>query len=171
MVKTLVALVAMIAFAVPAFAQDDVPPVELGFGYGNIDFGSEHHSGFATHQVFNLSSWFGIENYFGYYGLGEDPNFGKMELLTNVFGGKFSLRRSGHIIPYGSVGLGGSWIRLPQLGSGTNNAMAFKIGGGLDIAFHDSMAWKVDVSRMSHHFNGWESGMNISTGIVFRLNP
>jgi hypothetical protein len=183
MVKYVWVLILVMAFAAPAFAQDDYPLMELGFGYGNIalkdlsTFLSEadgRHSGFATHQAFNLNSVFAIENYFGYYGFGDNVfagvgSVGKTELLTNLFGGKFNFRTGGPVF-YGSAGIGGGWLRFPDIGAGTNNAFGVKFGGGVDVPIGESFAWKVDVSRMSFHFfEQWNSGMNISTGIVLKI--
>jgi Outer membrane protein beta-barrel domain len=174
MVKYVSVLLLLMAFAAPAFAQD-IPQVELAFGYGNInvkDLVDGRHSGFATHQTINLNSVFGIENYFGYYGMGTNPSVGKIEMLTNVFGARFAYRAAGPVL-YGGAGIGGAWLRFPNIGAGSNSAMAFKVGGGVDIPIGDSFAWKVDVSRMSFHFSdavsSWKSGVNISTGIVLKI--
>jgi Outer membrane protein beta-barrel domain len=175
MVKYVSVLLLLMAFAAPAFAQD-VPQLEIALGYGNLNLDNlaigptpGRHSGFATHQAINLNSLFAIENYFGYYGLGTVAGLGKTEMLTNVFGGRFAYRAKGPVI-YGSAGIGGGWMRFPDIGAGSQNAMAFKYGGGVDIPLGDSIAWKVDVSRMSFHFFGdWNSGVNISTGIVLKI--
>jgi opacity protein-like surface antigen len=181
MVKTFAVLVLAIAFASPAFAQDDeYAPLELAFGYGNLglpndfeslDLGIETggHSGFATHQIFNVNSWLGIENYLGYYGLGESF-LGKTELITTMFGGKFSLRRFYRAVPYVSAGIGGGWLRFPDFGGGSDSAFSTRYGGGVDITINDAIAWKVDVSRMSFNFQGYRSGLNISTGIVLKIS-
>src|SRR5262245_56172175 len=123
MVKYVSVLLLLMAFAAPAFAQD-IPQVEIALGYGNInvkDLVDGRHSGFASHQAINLSNMFAIENYFGYYGLGSDLGLGKTELLTNVFGGKFSYRTAGPVL-YGSAGIGGGWLRFPDIGAGSNSA-------------------------------------------------
>ena len=46
---------------------------------------------------------------------------------------------------------------------------------GADIPINDSMAWKVEVSRMGFHIqttasSGWTSGTNISVRIVFTIS-
>ena len=171
MVKYVCVLFVLIAFAAPAFAQD-YPQMEIALGYGNInvkDVAEGRHSGFVSHQAFNITSVLAIENYFGYYGMGSDPNFGKMRLLTDIFGAKFNYRTAGPVI-YGVAGLGGGFLQFPDLGAGTNNSLAFRVGGGVDIPWGDSLAFKVDVSRTSFHFDGWKSGMNISTGIVLKIS-
>jgi hypothetical protein len=48
--------------------------------------------------------------------------------------------------------------------------MATRWGGGTDIPFSDAMAIRVEVSRMSFHFNhDWEGSVNYSVGIVLNL--
>ena len=177
MVKYVCACLLMLAFAAPAFSQD-YAQVELSLGYGNIGLNdssgiipSGRHSGFTTHQAFNLNSILGIENFVGYYGFGTPPlGLGKEQLLTDIFGAKFNYRKKGPVL-YGVAGFGGGWLRFPQSGGSTGGAMAFRLGGGADIPIHDSLAIKVDVSRMGFHFfEGWKAGMNISTGLVFKIS-
>jgi hypothetical protein len=162
------------AFAVPAFAQDDYPQMEISLGYGNIalkDLQPDRHSGFATHQAFNLSSKFAIENYVGYYGFGTVPGVGKAQLLTDTFGGKINYRTAGPVI-YGSAGLGAGWLRFPDVGAQTDGAFAVRFGGGIDVPVNDYFSIKFDVSRQSFKFSdpiGWTSGVNFSTGIVIKI--
>ena len=176
MVKYFAALLIVMALAAPAFAQD-IPQIELGFGYGNLGIKGfpDRHSGFATHQTINLNSWLGIDNYLGYYGFGKDPSYGKTQLLTTVFGGKFTYRAE-RVHPYAVAGIGGGFLSFPDVGGSSQNSLAFRLGGGVDIPFKDNFAWKVDVSRMSFHFgsfisgvNGYNSGINLSTGIVIKI--
>lgn len=178
MVKLVCALFVLVALAAPAFAQD-YPQMEIMLGYGNINVkgvAEGRHSGFVSQQAFNITSVLAIENYFGYYGLGTDLNYGKRRLLTDIFGAKFNYRNAGPVVVYGVAGLGGGFLQFPDLGAGTNNSLAFRIGGGVDIPWGDSLAVKVDVSRTSFHFgeplypSGWKSGMNISTGIVLKIS-
>ena len=170
MVKYVCALLLVVAFAAPAFAED-VPQLEIAMGYGNVNVPgivAGRHSGFTTHQTINLNSWLGIENYLGYYGLGTIAGYGKAQMITDAFGGRFSYRAS-KITPYAVAGIGGSWLRFPQLGAGSSKSMTFRLGGGVDIPFKENFAWKVDVSRMTFHFDGYKSGMNFSTGIVIKI--
>jgi len=127
------------------------------------------HSGFASHQAFNITSKFAIENYVGYYGLGTLPTLGKSQLLTNTFGGKLNYRTAGPVL-YVSGGLGAGWLRFPDLGVGSDSAFAVRIGGGVDIPINDYFSAKIDVSRHSYHFSDWNSGVNISTGLVIKIS-
>ena len=172
MVKYVCVLLFVLALAAPAFAQDDYPQMEIALGYGNIqikDVASGHHSGFATHQAFNLSSKFAIENYVGYYGFGTIQGLGKARLITDSFGGRINYRTAGPVI-YGSAGLGAGWLQFPDLGASSNSAFAFRFGGGVDVPVNDYFGVKFDVSRHSFHFNGWNSGVNFSTGIVIKIS-
>jgi len=170
MVKYLLGLLLVIVFASPAFAQD-IPQIELGFGYGNFAMKNLHpdrHSGLATHQTINLNSIFAIENYLGYYGFGTDPQFGKTELITELFGGRVNYRTEGPVL-YGTAGIGGGFLRFTDFGAGINS-FGVKYGGGIDIPFKESFAIKVEASRMSFHFlEQWNSGWNLSTGIVIKI--
>ena len=177
MVKYVCALIIVMALAAPAFAQD-YAQIEIALGYGNInvkDATTGRHSGFVSHQAFNMNSVLGIENFVGYYGFGNYPGLGKMQLLTDIFGAKFNYRTAKPAL-YGVAGLGGGWLRFPDYGAGTNSSLAFRIGGGMDWPIGDTLAWKVDVSRMSFHFgeplfpSGWKSGVNISTGLVLKIS-
>lgn len=177
MVKYVGVLIVLMAFAAPAFAQDDYAQMEISLGYGNINLKNSgvdgRHSGFASHQAFNITSKFAIENYVGYYGLGTTtiPNFGttKVQLLTNTFGGKLNYRTAGPVL-YVSGGLGAGWLRFPDLGVGSDSAFAVRIGGGVDIPINDYFSAKIDVSRHSYHFSDWNSGVNISTGLVIKIS-
>jgi opacity protein-like surface antigen len=165
--STVLVAFAVVVFAAPAFAQD-APQFEIFMGYGNINIGdSGRKSGFVSNQTLNLNHWFAIDNMFGAYSLGSDPTVGKVTLLSNIFGAKLT-HRAEKIEPYAAVGIGAGWLTT-QSGQG-NNGIAFRVGGGVDIPFKESFAWKVEVTRVSYRFSGsWNSGTNLSTGIVIRV--
>jgi Outer membrane protein beta-barrel domain len=176
MVRYLFVLLVVMAFAAPAFAQD-VPQLELGFGYGNFEMKElfpNRANGFTTRQTINLNSIFSIENYLGFYWFGKQPTFGntKTELISEHIGGRVNYRNLGPVI-YGSASIGGGFLRFPQLGVG-ESSFGFKYGGGVDIPFKEFFAWNIDVSRMSYGFfgdalDGRVGGLNISTGIVIKM--
>jgi hypothetical protein len=168
-ISTLLVVFAVMAFASPAAFAQDIQGFEIMMGYGNINIeDSGRHSGFVSHQTINLNSWFALDNGFGAYSLGTDPSVGKIQLISNIFGAKFTYRAE-KVHPYVSAGFGGGFLRFPDSGSGSNNAIAARFGGGLDFPFKDNFAWKIDVSRASYHFNGWNSGTSVSTGIVIKV--
>lgn len=180
MVKYVCALLLVMAFCAPAFAQD-YAQFEISMGYSNLGIKNlepitGRHSGFGTYQTFNLTSLFAIENYVGYYGLGDQVGT-KTQLITTTFGGRFNYRSAGPVL-YGNAGLGGGFLLLPNAGVGSNNGFAFRLGGGVDIPWGDSLAVKVDVTRQSFRLpnivtgiTDWRSGVNIMGGIVLKISP
>ena len=182
MVRVLVAVLFAVLAALPAMAQDDYPRIEMSLGYANIGFPccstfgeNARHSGFASTQGFNLTRMFGIENYFGYYSVGGKNIFGRnVSLIANMVGGKVAARLE-RAVPYFSAGIGAGYltdeVTFGQTSFGT------RFGPGVDLKLNDSMAWKVDFTRMSFHLGEltptsgtWWSGWNLSTGIVFVLS-
>jgi hypothetical protein len=178
MVRVIVAAVVMLFLALPALAQDDFPRFEMSLGYGNIGFpccknfdgALERHSGFASTQSLNLTRIVGLENYFGYYSLGN-----RVSLIANMFGGKFAARSvSERATPYFVAGIGVGYMTDEQTFG--QSSFATRFGPGVDVKFNESMALKFDFTRMSFHLGQitadggtWHSGWNFSTGVVFIL--
>jgi hypothetical protein len=175
MVRTLVAACFVLFLAIPALAQEDYPKIQTSMGYANLglfNFGSgqtSRHSGFANQTGFNLTKTWGLENYMGIYSLG-----GGVTLISDLFGGKATYRAS-KFAPYALAGIGiGYFTQSTSQGYGATSKFATRFGGGVDIPISDTMAWKVEISRMGFKIpttasSGWTSGTNIATGIVFTL--
>src|SRR5262249_257114 len=115
---------------------------------------------------------FGIENYFGYYGLGGKNALGaNASLIVNMVGGKIAVRTE-RAVPYFTAGIGEGYIT----GDFGQSSFAMRGGPAVDMKMNDSMAWKIDCSRMSFNQNftfsgsSWSSGWNVATGIVFVLS-
>jgi opacity protein-like surface antigen len=153
-------------------AQDDFPRVEMGFGYANLGIPAtsatdiKRNSGFAMHTNFSFTPTIGIDNYTGYYSLGDGAN-----LFTNIFAGKLTYRTE-KVAPYIVAGLGGAQLSIQQGGyyySG-GSSFAYRLGGGVDYRFSDVMAFRVDISKLQLRSGGfWLGNMNIATGIVFTV--
>ena len=93
MLRILLGTLCLVVFTIPAMAQDDFPRVQMGMGYANLglpggDGTTSHHSGFAMQTGLNLVRWFGIENYTGFYGLGNGTT-----LISNIVSGKLIGRK------------------------------------------------------------------------------
>jgi len=161
------AIVLVLAFAIPAFAQDDYPKFQIAPGYGNIGFGDlapGRHSGFALDTDYNLNSKFGIELFTGYYNVQSGVTY-----YTNTFGGTATLRKIPKLTPYATAGFGFGSLNFQSLGS--TRSMATRLGVGVDVPFKDLLAFRVEAGRMSSHFNKtWTSGMNFSVGVVLTLS-
>ena len=176
MVKSIVVVCFVLLLALPALAQsDDYPKIQTSLGYANLGFpdlntGSNgHHSGFSNSTGLNLTRTLGLENYMGIYSLGQG-----VTLIADFFGGKATFRAS-KVAPYALAGLGvGYFTQSTSLGYSATSSFATRFGAGVDVPINDSMAWKVEVSRMNFHIQltpdkSWNSGTNIATGIVFTL--
>jgi opacity protein-like surface antigen len=171
MVRVFVAAVFVLLLALPVFSQDDFPRIEMSLGYANVGIPCctkstgeiERHSGFASTQSLNLTRVFGLENYFGYYSLGNS-----VSLIANMAGGKLSARTA-RATPYFGAGLGVGYFTDEQtFGS---SSFATRWGPGVDIKISENVAWRVDLSRMSFRLGGtWNSGWNVATGIVFNIS-
>ena len=175
MVRNIFAACFVLLVALPALAQEDYPKIQTSMGYTNLsffDFGSGqngHHSGFANQTGFNLTKTWGLENYMGLYSLG-----GGVTLISDLFGGKATYRAS-KFAPYALAGLGiGYFTQSSSVGYGASSSFATRVGAGVDVPINDSLAWKVEVSRMKFHIqttpsSSWTGGTNITAGIVFTL--
>ena len=156
-------------FGSPALAQSDFPLVEISLGYGNLTLSPTHHSGFVSQQDINLSKWYGIDNYVGYFNLGNNAT-----AFTNVFGGRAIVRSPKGYAAYGVAGIG--WSRLSLASFALGGMASSRVGGGVDVPINQAAKIRVDVSRLSFHTgNGggsgpaWQSGMSYAGGILLVL--
>ena len=167
MVRISAAALFALLLVVPAMAQDDYPKIQTSMGYANLSLLSGHHSSFANQTGFNLSRTLGLENYMGIYGLGQG-----VTLISDFFGGK-AMYRTARAVPYALAGIGVGYFTDSQ-GYG-QSSFATRYGAGVDIPINDSLAWKVEVSRMTFHLqttftSSWTGGTNFATGIVFTIS-
>jgi opacity protein-like surface antigen len=175
MVRTIVVACFVLLLAIPALAQDDYPKIQTSMGYANLGLfnfgtgGTSRHSGFSNQTGFNLTKTYGLENYMGIYSLG-----GGVTLIADMFGGKATYRTS-KFSPYALAGIGiGYFTASTSYGYAATSKFAHRVGVGVDFPISDSLAWKVEVSRMGFKIettpgSGWTNGTNIATGIVFTL--
>jgi Outer membrane protein beta-barrel domain len=177
MVRIVLAVCVVLILTVPALAQEDYPKIQTSMGYANLGFldfnsttgSNSRHSGFVNQTGFNLTKTYGLDNYMGIYSLGQG-----VTLIADFFGGKATFRTA-KVAPYALAGLGvGYFTQSTSYGYGATSSFATRYGAGVDVPINDTMAWKVEVSRMNFHItltpgNSWNSGTNIATGIVFTL--
>jgi hypothetical protein len=165
MFKYCLAFGLVLAFAAPAFAQNDYPVFQLAPGYGNLGLKGlpGRHSGFTLGTDFNFNSKAGVELFTGYYNVAQG-----IQLYTNTFGASATYRKSSRLIPFATAGFGFGVLEVSGL---SEKSMATRIGGGVDVPFSDALALRFDATRMGFHFgHTWESGMNYSVGIVLNLS-
>jgi hypothetical protein len=174
--RTVFAVCFVLLLAFPALAEDNIASIQNSMGYANLSFPDlttglpGHHSGFANETDFNLSKRWGLDNYMGIYSLGQGTT-----LISDFFGGKVMYPR-GKVVPYALAGLGVGYFSISSsLVSGSTSAFATRYGGGMTVPINDSLAWKIEYSRMNFHLattpnSAWTSGNNLSAGIVFTIS-
>jgi opacity protein-like surface antigen len=164
--------------AVPAMAQE-YNKWEAGGGYTYIrlDAGAagtrDCHGGGGTAAV-NLNSWLG--------GAAEVSGCKVTGLASGVsasavsylFGPRVTYRRYSRFEPFGEFLFGGAHdsISVSGVGSTTDNAFAFAIGGGVDYKFSDRIAIRLgqaDYLYTKFGNNTHQNNARIQAGIIFRF--
>ena len=174
--RTVFAACFVLLLTFPAFGEDNSASIQTSMGYANLSFPDlttglpGHHSGFVNQTDFNLSKRWGLDNYMGIYSLGQGAT-----LISDFFGGKVMYPR-GKVVPYALAGLGVGYFSISSSAvSGSTSAFATRYGGGMTIPINDSLAWKIEYSRMNFHLptsanSAWTSSNNLSAGIVFTIS-
>jgi opacity protein-like surface antigen len=183
--KLLVSLLAVLSFfGTTAYAQD-TPKVDIFAGYSYVrdnpstsGVNSFSLNGGSASFAYNATSWLsGVADIGAYHngnilGTGTDGT-----LSTYLFGPRISYRHSSRITPFGEVLFGVAHAGASIAGtSGSDNAFAMSLGGGVDYKLTDRFAIrpiKVDylMTRFSETGTGnqTQNNLRVSTGIVFRF--
>ena len=183
--KLLVSLMAVLSFFGATAKAQDVPKVDIFAGYSYVrknpsTSGASSFSlnGGSASIAYNAKSWLsGVADFGAYHngnilGTGTDGT-----LSTYLFGPRVSYHHSGRITPFGEVLFGVAHAGASIAGtSGSDNAFAMSLGGGVDYRLTDRFAIrpiKVDylMSRFSETGTGnqTQNNLRVSTGIVFRF--
>jgi len=183
---------AMLLFAGLASAQDETPKVEAFGGYSylrvNPGFGAPgaNFNGGSGSLAYNFNSWLGAVGDFGGYhwsGFGGDAT-----AVTYLFGPKIAYRH-GAITPFAQVLFGGAHLSasgggcdviagrvrsegsiIGGCGSGSENAFAMTIGGGVDWNATEHIGVRLIQGEylMTRFFSETQNNARISAGVVFR---
>jgi hypothetical protein len=116
---------------------------------------------------FNFTSRLGIDNYLGYYSLGEGST-----LFTNIIGGRATLIRTEKVAPFVVAGLGGGQVTIKSGGYYYDGGSGFaaRFGGGFDYNLNDVIAARFDLSKLTLRSGGvWVGKANLTFGIVFTV--
>lgn len=183
--KLLVSLLAVLTILGATAKAQDVPKVDIFAGYSYVrenpsTSGASSFSlnGGSASIAYNAKSWLsGVADFGAYHngnilGTGADGT-----LSTYLFGPRVSYHHSGRITPFGEVLFGVAHAGASIAGtSGSDNAFAMSLGGGVDYRLTDRFAIrpiKVDylMSRFSETGTGnqTQNNLRVSTGIVFRF--
>lgn len=181
---------AMLLFAGLAAAQDEAPKVEAFGGYSylrvNPGFGAPglNFNGGSGSLAYNLTPMFGVVGDFGGYHWSQ--SFADATAVTYLFGPKVALRH-GPITPFAQVLFGGAHLSgsgggcagingrvrsqgIITCGSGSDNAFAMAIGGGVDWNATEHIGIRVIQAEylMTRFLSNTQNNARISTGVVFR---
>ncbi|PYP83742.1 MAG: hypothetical protein DMF61_22370 [Blastocatellia bacterium AA13] len=159
--QILLMLVVTLFLPLAAAAQDH-PKVEVFTGYSYLrgDLDANFH-GWEASATGNLNKWFGVTaDFSGHYVNG-------LNIHSFLFGPKFTYRGSGRVNPYFQTLFGGVHFG----GFGSNTALGWASGGGIDVKVHKKVAIRVvDVTYLLIHDNGVNSSNGrVSTGVVWRF--
>ena len=181
--KLWVSLLAVLSlFGATAHAQD-TPKFDIFAGYSYLRLNpstagvsSFNLNGGSASIAYNAKSWLGGVADFGGYSNGNILNTGiNGTLSTYLFGPRVSYRHFGRITPFGEVLFGVAHASSAGT-SGSDNAFAMTLGGGLDYKWSDRFAIRpVKLDYLMTRFsetgtsNQTQNNLRVSTGIVFRF--
>ena len=181
--KLLVSLLTVLSlFGATAHAQD-TPKFDIFAGYSYLRLNpstagvsSFNLNGGSASIAYNAKSWLSGVADFGGYNNGNILNTGiNGTLSTYLFGPRVSYRHFGRITPFGEVLFGVAHASSAGT-SGSDNALAMTLGGGLDYKWSDRFAIRpVKVDYLMTRFsetgtsNQTQNNLRVSTGIVFRF--
>jgi len=145
----------------------------MGFGYANLGLpgatenDTQHRSGFSMLTNLNFTPHAGIDNFLGYYSLGDGST-----LFTNVIGGRWTFVRTDKVAPFVVAGLGGGQVTIKSGGYyyDGGSGFAWRGGGGFDYKLSDVIGTRFDISKLQIRSGGvWVGKSNISVGVIFTI--
>lgn len=158
-----------------AAAAQDAPRAEVFGGYSYLranvaDTGFNFNGGSGS-IAFNPSHWWGIVGDVGDYRNGD---FGiSTNLVTYLFGPRFSYRSGGRVTPFAQALFGGAHVNASFIGiSSSENAFAMALGGGFDARITHRFAFRIIqaeylLTKFNDGLNNRQNNARVSTGIVF----
>jgi len=183
--KLLVSLLAVLSlFGVSAYAQD-TPKVDIFAGYSYLrenpstaGVSSFSLNGGSASVAYNANNWLsGVADFGGYHNGNILGTGTSGTLSTYLFGPRISYRRHERITPFGEVLFGVAHASASIAGaSGSDNAFAMSVGGGVDYKLSNRFAIRVaKVDYLMTRFSETgtsaqtQNNLRVSTGIVFRF--
>jgi opacity protein-like surface antigen len=152
-------------------AQDQTPTAELfgGYSYFHSSAGGLglNANGGSTSLAINPNHWLGfVADFGGYHG---SINPVGITNFTYLFGPRFSYRSKSRVTPFGQVLFGGIHQTASAFGgSGSQNAFAMTVGGGLDLKADSHWSWRmVQAEYLYSNLTNQQNNTRISTGVVY----
>jgi outer membrane immunogenic protein len=169
MKKLLLLLGFVCAFGAGAHAQD-TPKADISIGYSYVRFNLVPSNGVNTNGVsgsaaYNVTKSVGVVADFG--GYFQQGRVGTPNLVSYMFGPRFSYRSNSRITPYAQGLIGGATTTGPAGRSG----FAFALGGGLDVKVRDNISLRVAQGEFfrTKIGNDFQNNLRFSAGVVFHI--
>ncbi|HEY6252349.1 MAG TPA: outer membrane beta-barrel protein [Candidatus Angelobacter sp.] len=173
--KSLLIAALFLVLSISAVAQDS-PKAEVFGGYSYLRVSvvgtGFNFNGGSGSIAFNPSHWWGFVADVGGY---HNTSFGaSTNLISYLFGPKFSYRSNGRLTPFAQALFGGAHENTSFIGiSGSQNAFAAALGGGIDAKFGHHFAFRLIqaeyvLTKFNDGVNNRQNNARISTGLVYR---
>jgi outer membrane immunogenic protein len=183
--RVVVSLFAVLLFLGVSARAQDAPRIDVFAGYSYVrenpstsGVSSFSLNGGSASIAYSANNWLsGVADFGGYHNGNILGTHVDGTLSTYLFGPRVSYRRSDRITPFGEVLFGVARASANVLGaSGSTNAFAMTVGGGVDYKLTDRFAIRpVKVDYLLTRFNEFgnnaqtQNNLRVSTGIVFRF--
>jgi opacity protein-like surface antigen len=165
-------------------AAQDTPKGEAFFGYSYVrakpatsGAPAFNLNGGSASIAYNPRESFGLVGDFGGYHVGKIGGVSAdANLYTYLFGPRFSYRKHERVTPFAQALFGGAHASSSALGTGSSNAFAMTLGGGVDVKASEHVAIRLgQVEYLMTRFKETsasrqtQNNLRFSTGIVFRF--
>ena len=164
-------LLGVVAFAMPAKAQDETAKAELyvGYDYLRVNSGGTafNFNGGSGQFAYNANNWLGIVGDLGGYYTSNGFGAG---IFSYLFGPRINLRGHGKVTPFAQALLGGA----RSIDNTPLNAFAMTAGGGVDFKISEHVAIRpvqaeYFLTKFTDGASSRQNSFRHSAGIVFRF--
>jgi hypothetical protein len=151
-------------------------PWQLGIGYQYQHYKvlgqTFHDNGFNTGITRYVNNWFGVEGAvaMGFGNTGTTRNLTAKSIFVGG-GPHVSVHNQTRFEPWAHVLVGLQHFRFTQTGAiGSNSALGFMAGGGLDIELGARVCWRVQGDFIGTHFQSTaQRNYSFGSGLVFNF--
>jgi opacity protein-like surface antigen len=166
MKKLIFLLLAVSFFSIPSRAQS--VDASLSYSYFRLgNSGGINQNGVSGSIAYNPNRWFGIVGDIG--GYHASPGDVSLNTYTYLFGPRLTFRNPTKINPFVQALVGGSRITVGS-GGGSNNQLAYSVGGGVDFGILPHLALRPQVDYVGLNTPGGHTNCTrISVGFVVLL--
>jgi hypothetical protein len=163
MKKFIFLLVAASVFSISSRAQS--VDASLSYSYFRLgNSGGLNQNGVSGSIAYNPNRWFGIVGDIG--GYQASPGGVSLNTYTFLFGPRLTLRNPTKVNPFVQALVGGSRITVGS-GGGSNNQLAYSVGGGVDFGILPHLALRPQVEYVGLNTPGGHTNCTrVSVGFV-----